>query len=1152
MTGQRRHLHHGHHPHASHQSRTIERFLLEPDWPLREVLAFAHHLVSAVEGIVPVIAGLALTTVIAVTMIHAAQLRRLPREARLVRIGVPPEVDTQGALMLWSALHDLLRPPLARLFAGQPHLAWEIAASDAGTTFRLWVPKRIPEGLIERAVCSAWPGASITIDSLPTQQEAFGYERLVHAASELVLSGPDWFSLNAGLSPDPLPLILGQLSGLEENERALIQVLARPATIREQRRLRAAARRIRAGIPTSRLSRLIDFWRSTRAPAPPRHDPTIAPDVRDVMTKSEQLLYRCLIRVSVTARSRALARGRIHAILGGFAAYEGRVGLRRRHAWRAPVKLHQRRLGRRAFLLGAEELAAICHLPDREAIPGLVMAGARQIAPPPGLTSNGKPLGRSTDGRQVSLAVADARQHLHILGPTGVGKSTLIANLILSDLKDGRGAVVIDPKGDLIEDLLARIPAGLEKRVDLLDPLDPSPPGLNVLDSPDRDLGVDQLVGIFRRVFERFWGPRTDDILRAALLTLTDPAGEATATLVDIPRLLSERDWRAQLLARIDDPVGLEPFWAWYDGLSEPLQAQVTGPLLNKLRAFLLRRPVRAIIGQSKSTLDIPNVINGKRLLLAKLPKGTLGEDTSKLLGSFIVARVWQAALARAQVAPEQRPDAALYVDEVHNYMNLPTPFEDIAAEARGYRLSLCLAHQHLAQLPRDLREALAANARTKIYFQLSRDDAGHLEREMRPELTAHDLSHLPLYTAAVRVCKDGQPSRAFTLTTQPLGAGDPERAEAVRHTARERHNTTREQVEAQLARRGTAGQPIERHIREQHTETAWPVCPPTCPPACPPSETGGLADPRKRRTRAQSQDACDTRPARVSEQGIARLAGRLTRRDRQIALDCYEHRVLTSEQLRRLHFSGERTARARLSALYELRVLDRFRPAWRRGEGSTPYHWVLDEAGAHIAANELGMERTQLHWRHSTALAIAASAKLAHQVQVNEYFARLAEEARRAGGALSEWYGERTTRTLLGGAIIPDGYGVISLPGHPAIHLLIELDTGSEQLARIAEKATGYARAIPRSPLAQLEPTVLLLVPTHTRAQATARTIATGPLTPVVWSAAHPSSALEPALAHCRNGHAPVRQSRQPAHYGALDTSASLEEKGPAPAPTP
>ncbi len=195
--------------------------------------------------------------------------------------------------------------------------------------------------------------------------------------------------------------------------------------------------------------------------------------------------------MTVTADSRKEARGRIHAILGAFAPYNGtRVFLRRRRAPHALLRLRQRRLGRRAFLLGVDELAALAHLPGQDAIPGVVMAGAREIAPPPGLPATGKPLGRGSTGRQINLAVADARQHIHVLGPTGVGKSTLIARLVLADFDAGRGAVVIDPKGDLIEDILARIPAGREHDVDLLDPLDEAPPGLNVLDSPDRDLGA--------------------------------------------------------------------------------------------------------------------------------------------------------------------------------------------------------------------------------------------------------------------------------------------------------------------------------------------------------------------------------------------------------------------------------------------------------------------------------------------------------------------------------------------------------------------------------------------------------------------------------------------------------------------------------------
>ncbi len=584
-------------------------------------------------------------------------------------------------------------------------------------------------------------------------------------ATELVLSGADWFPLGGQDAPDPLRLVLGQLADLADDERALVQVVARPATVREQKRLLAAGKRIRAGEPASRLLRVLEFL----LPGPPRQrgrlDPTVSPDVRAVLEKASHPLFRCLVRLSVSGPDTRVARGRMHALAGAFAAYEGRVGLRRRRVCGAERKLQLRTLGRRSYLLSIPELAALAHLPAERALPGLLRAGARSVTPPPGLPANGKPLGLSASGAPVVLAVEDARYHLHLLGPTGVGKSTLIARLVLADLDAGRGAVVIDPKGDLVEEILARIPDGLEQRVDVFDPLDPEPPGLNVLEGADHDLVVDQLVGIFRRVYERFWGPRTDDILRAGLLTLLETG--TGATLADVPRLLTDAHWREQLLDELDDPVGLEPFWEWYDGLGEAMRAQT-------------------------------------RLLLVRVPKGTLGEDTSRLLGSFVVARVWQAALARAARPEHARADCALYVDEVHNYLNLPTPLEEMLAEARGYRLSLCLAHQHLGQLPKEMREALAANARTKLYFQLSPQDAQTLGKEVEPELAAHDLAHLPRYTAAARLCHASETGPAFTLTTEPLDDADAERADAVRADSRARNGTERAEVEAELVQRQT------------------------------------------------------------------------------------------------------------------------------------------------------------------------------------------------------------------------------------------------------------------------------------------------------------------------------------------------------------
>jgi hypothetical protein len=296
------------------------------------------------------------------------------------------------------------------------------------------------------------------------------------------------------------------------------------------------------------------------------------------------------------------------------------------------------------------------------------------------------------------------------------------------------------------------------------------------------------------------------------------------------------------------------------------VRAQAIGPLLNKLRAFLLRGPVRAIVGQPRTTLDIPRALNEGRLLLARLPKGTLGEDTSRLLGSMIVARVWQAALARAAVAQEQRADAALYVDEVQNFLNLPTPIPDVLAEARGYRLSLVMAHQHLGQLTRELREGIAANARTKVYFQVSREDAQALEREVRPELAAHDLAHLPVYTAAVRLCHNGQTSRAFTIKTEPLPAEISGQIEMVRAANRGRIGVPREQTEQRLAERQRATS-ANRKTRKVASAggSVLPSGPAGVPPSDSPSDLGTEHPKRRKRPANVQNPAPDSTPDKGS-----------------------------------------------------------------------------------------------------------------------------------------------------------------------------------------------------------------------------------------------------------------------------------------------
>jgi hypothetical protein len=535
-------------------------------------------------------------------------------------------------------------------------------------------------------------------------------------------------------------------------------------------------------------------------------------EARAAMAKLAGPCWEVAVRYGVAGPDRPDRHGRLraraHALAAAFAVHAGRNRLGR-HRLHRPARTLTTRPLHGGDLLITGELASLAHLPADAAVPGLARAGARPVPPPPGLPTSGKVLGDSELGtpRPVRLTPADACQHLHLLGATGSGKSTLLTNLALQDVEAGRGVVVVDPKGDLVTDLLDRLPAGAVGRLVLLDPEErAAPPTLNPLDGDDPDLAVDHLVGILHRIWIAHWGPRIDDVLRASCLTLLRRPG---ATLTDIPRLLADPTFRRPYLAGLDDPVGLGGFWAWYEQQSAAAQAQLVGPIMTRLRAFLLRSFVRDVVGAPNSSFDMGAVLDGG-ICLARVPKGLLGDDTARLLGSFVVARVWQAATARARTGQPLRAPASLYVDECQNFLTLPYRFEELLPEARGYGLALHLAHQHLGQLPRELHDALSANARTKAYFSCSPEDARSLERHVQPQLSAYDLAHLGAYQAAVRLLAGGTELPACTVRTRPVPRAIPGRADAARAAARARYGRTRQQRRQEGLRRefGGAGDP--------------------------------------------------------------------------------------------------------------------------------------------------------------------------------------------------------------------------------------------------------------------------------------------------------------------------------------------------------
>lgn len=405
-------------------------------------------------------------------------------------------------------------------------------------------------------------------------------------------------------------------------------------------------------------------------------------------------------------------------------------------------------------------------------LPGVPSPHPRLLVPRQVVARTGRVVGHATAARTrpVALSVADSLRHLHLIGPTGVGKSTLITRLVLQDISAGRGVVVIDPKGDLIDDILSRAD---ERRLDdivVLDSRDPAPVGLNGLANVrDPELAADVELGVLHSLYADAWGPRTHDVLHASLLTL---ARRGDASLAMVPLLITNPGFRRSVVGQVSraDPMGLGGFWSWWDQISEAERQQATAPLLRRLRPILMRPGIRGILGQRQPKFDLRDIFTKRRILLVSLAKGTIGPEAAALLGSMVVSHLWMATLSRTALAPDKRHAAMLHIDEVQDYLRLPGDLGDALAQARGLGLGMALAHQHLGQLPKSIHDAVMANARSRVVFQLSNRDAREFAGQTRGQLQAEDFESLPAFHAYAQLLSGNTVGPWISLSTEPLG----------------------------------------------------------------------------------------------------------------------------------------------------------------------------------------------------------------------------------------------------------------------------------------------------------------------------------------------------------------------------------------------
>ncbi|OLL11900.1 hypothetical protein BKH17_08440 [Actinomyces oris] len=533
------------------------------------------------------------------------------------------------------------------------------------------------------------------------------------------------------------------------------------------------------------------------------------------------------LRLGVRAASPLRQRVLLQGLLGALRLLEG-PGVRLRARTDNPAKLDSvRRPWRAGLELGAGEIVAMAGWPVGEgALPATPSAHPRVLPLPQARETQRAFASGVADqaGERLGISIGDALYHTVLLGPTGAGKSTALAHLALADIHAGRGVLLIDPKTDLVADILARIPEQRRDDVVVIDPTSSRPVGINPLaraqttrsgassssgggvpgGGASPELVADTVLATFKGVFAESWGVRVEQVLAAALVTLARTPG---ATLVDLPLLLTNAAYRQRLITTAGaDPLGTGQFWAAYEALSEAQRQQWVGPVLTRLQPFLIRPHLRATLGQAAPSFDLGEVFTRRRIVLVSLNKGVLGAESARLLGSLLVGQLWPLILARAAVEPSRRHVVSVFIDEVQDYLSLPGSLADALAQARSLGAAFHLAHQYRGQLPAALKAGIDANARNKIIFSLSAADAAELARQAIG-LEAADFQLLPRFGVYARTMHHGRENpwcQAATLPPTP----PTQDALALRASSQVRYGQDAAQVEAALlARIGQNGE---------------------------------------------------------------------------------------------------------------------------------------------------------------------------------------------------------------------------------------------------------------------------------------------------------------------------------------------------------
>ena len=736
-------------------------------------------------------------------------------ESTLIQVSLPRdnEIKIDAAEQLFASFASFRKDGRLSFLTEQPSMSFEIVGMPGDIRFYINVPHKYKD-FVEKQINGAYPDADITeVTEKGSLKESFvmgnDYNifsetgKVVFASLKLKTSEYLPIKVFKDLPTDPLSSITSVLAKMSEGEGAAIQIVIAPAGKKWKNHGRE----------------YLSKTKKKEANPETAHYSADAKELEGIENKIGKPGFETTVRIVVSSSTKESAQAHLENILNAFSQFNGLNSFKKnkhrvKKFFMTDFIYRYMPIRGQVGVLTSEELATLFHFPNKSiTTPNIHWVNAKRAPVAANVPTSGLFLGNSVYRgvtRPVFIEADDRRRHMYIIGKTGTGKTEFLKQMITQDIKGGEGVAVIDPHGDLIEDILQIIPPERAEDVILFDPSDTSRPmGLNMLEADTEEqkhLVVTSIIGLMYKLFDPnktgIIGPRFEHAIRNAMLTVMSEPGN---TFVEVVRILTDAAFVQEMLPKVQDPI-VRRYWTDQIAQTNDFhKSEVLDYIVSKFGRFVTNKTIRNIIGQSESSFNFRNVMDEGKILLVNLSKGKIGEENSNFLGLVLVPKILVAAMSRQDMPIDQRRDFFLYVDE---FQNFATPdFAQILSEARKYRLNLTVANQFIGQMEEEVKNAIFGNVGTIASFRVGVTDANYLQHEFQPTFNEPDLINIDRFNAYMRTVVNGEPTPPFSLDTtkditKEKAAMNPRVSELIKELSRLKYGKDAKLIEASISER--------------------------------------------------------------------------------------------------------------------------------------------------------------------------------------------------------------------------------------------------------------------------------------------------------------------------------------------------------------